>query len=109
MTIAKRFDALVRGRFIARKLTTPIHSEKQTTVLIAIQSVRISGSEIELPDSEPHACESGTGKRSTTRLTRRRVQALLMSAIGSSRWSRARLPVQGDCVLSHYPKRTFAR
>jgi hypothetical protein len=36
MTIAQRFDALVRGRFIATKLFTPIHSEKPTTVPIAI-------------------------------------------------------------------------
>jgi hypothetical protein len=37
----KRFDAMGRGRFIAKKLSTPIHLEKPTTVPIAIQSVCI--------------------------------------------------------------------
>jgi hypothetical protein len=65
VAIAKRFDGLVRGRFIAKKLSTPIDSEKPTTVPIAIQSVcicEIRGLEIELPDTQPHACELGFGK-----------------------------------------------
>ena len=37
----KRFDALGRGRFIARRVSTPIHSERPATVPIAIPSVCI--------------------------------------------------------------------
>jgi hypothetical protein len=37
--LRKSLDALVRGRVIARKLSTPIHSEPPVTVPIAIPSV----------------------------------------------------------------------
>jgi hypothetical protein len=65
VAIAKRFDTPVRSRIIAKNLSTPIHSEQPATVPIAIHrcaSVFIRGSQIESPNTEPHACESGTGK-----------------------------------------------
>jgi hypothetical protein len=65
VAIAKRFDTLVRSRIITKNLSTTIHSEQPAMVPIAIHpcaSVFIRGSEIESPNTEPHACESGTGK-----------------------------------------------
>ena len=92
MAIAKRFDALVRGRIIAKNLSTPIHSEQPATVPIAIHlcaSVKsvVQKSSHQTP-SETHA-NPAWGKHSTTKLTNRRVNTRMKSAIGSSRWSRA--------------------
>ena len=85
MAIAKRFDTLVRGRIIAEKLSTPVHLEQPTRAPIAIQSV-VQQSILETL-SHTHA-NLARGKHSTARLTIRRVHATLMSAIGSTRWSR---------------------
>ena len=63
--IAKRFVTPGRGRIIAKNLSTPIHFEQSATVPIGIYpcaSVLICGSRIESPDTEPLACESGTGQ-----------------------------------------------
>ena len=57
-----------------------------------------------MPDTEPHACELAEGKRSTARLTSRRVHATLMSAIESSHWSRAWLSVLTTAVTGPPPK-----
>ena len=86
MAIAKRFDTLVRVRIIAEKLSTPVHLEQPTRAPIAIQSV-VQQSILETL-SHTHA-NLARGKHSTARLTIRRVHATLMSAIGSTRWSRA--------------------
>ena len=86
MAIAKRFDTLVRLRIIAEKLSTPVHLEQPTWTPIAIQSV-VQQSILETL-SHTHA-NLARGKHSTARLTIRRVHATLMSAIGSTRWSRA--------------------
>ena len=86
MAIAKRFDTLVRGRIIAEKLSTPVHLEQSTRAPIAIQSV-VQQSILETL-SHTHA-NLARGKHSTARLTIRRAHATLMSAIGSTRWSRA--------------------
>ena len=79
MAIAKRFDALVRVRIIAEKLSTPVHLEQRTRAPVAIQSVvqqlileTLSHTHANLP----------RGKHSAARLTIRRVHATLMSAIG---------------------------
>ena len=86
MAIAKRFDTLVRVRIIAEKLSTPVHLEQPTRAPIAIQSV-VQQSILETL-SHTHA-NLARGKHSTARLTIRPVHATLMSAIGSTRWSRA--------------------
>lgn len=86
MAIAKRFDALVRVRIIAEKLSTPVHLEQSTRAPIAIQSV-VQQSIVETL-SHTHA-NLARGKHATVRLTIRRVHATLMSAIRSTRWSRA--------------------
>ena len=85
MAIAKRFDTLVRGRIIAEKLSTPVHLEQPTLAPIAIQSV-VQQSILETL-SHTHA-NLARGKHSTARLTIRPVHATLISAIGSTRWSR---------------------
>ena len=86
MAIAKRFDTLVRVRIIAEKLSTPVHLEQRTLAPVAIQSV-VQQSILETL-SHTHA-NLARGKHSTARLTIRPVHATLMSAIGSTRWSRA--------------------
>ena len=85
MAIAKRFDTLVRTRIIAEKLSTPVHLEQRTLAPVAIQSV-VQQSILETL-SHTHA-NLARGKHSTARLTIRPVHATLMSAIGSTRWSR---------------------
>ena len=86
MAIAKRFDTLVRVRIMAEKLPTPVHLEQPTRAPIAIQSV-VQQSILETL-SHTHA-NLARGKHSTARLTIRPVHATLISAIGSTRWSRA--------------------
>jgi hypothetical protein len=64
MAIAKRFDAMVCGRIKSQNLTTSIQSEQPANFSICDSSAcicEIGGSSDELPNTEPHACESGTG------------------------------------------------
>ena len=92
MAIAKRFDTLVRGRIIAKNPSTPIHSEQPATVPIAIDLCASVKSVVQKlshqTPSETHA-NPAWGKHSTTKLTNRRVNTRMKSAIGSPRWSRA--------------------